>query len=270
MAERVNLACGDVYLPGWLNLDYVSTSEEVCRADLLKRLPLSDCAAKLVYSSHFLEHVPRNKIGFVIDEVFRITQSGGRVRLVVPDLEELCATYLSCRRKEQHVKADFVMLEMIDQCVRTFPGGELGAYYGQLQRSGSLEMVDYVRERTGHVISLEHNSASVKRRSGVALPNLKEVLLKLERLYCRAVIALLPTAVRRQNVSLARVGERHAWIYDFHTIEQILLQAGFSEVQRLTASTSTAPDFPFYPLDLDADGNPRKGVESMYIEAVKP
>jgi hypothetical protein len=43
-----------------------------------------------------------------------------------------------------------------------------------------------------------------------------------------------------------------------------LQRAGFE------ASTSRFEGFPFQPLDLDTDGHPRKGTESMYIEASKP
>lgn len=93
---------------------------------------------------------------------------------------------------------------------------------------------------------------------------------RLERIYCEMVLALLPSAFRQQNVSLARVGERHAWIYDFQSVERLLKEAGFVDVTRVTATTSAIPDFPFFPLDVMSDGQPRKGLESMYIEAAKP
>ena len=81
---------------------------------------------------------------------------------------------------------------------------------------------------------------------------------------------LLPAAFREQNVSLAGVGERHHWIWDFHQLQQALHEAGFLTVQRQTAQTSSIQDFSFYLLDLDQDGLPRKGAESMFVEAKKP
>ncbi len=58
-------------------------------------------------------------------------------------------------------------------------------------------------------------------------------------------------------------------MYDFYTIEQLLKQAGFTDVQRMTSSSSNIPDFSLYPLYLTVNELPRKGIESMYIEAIK-
>ena len=45
---------------------------------------------------------------------------------MVPDLEEMCREYLARRQMGAHEQADFVVLEMIDQCVRQVGGGEMG------------------------------------------------------------------------------------------------------------------------------------------------
>ena len=92
---------------------------------------------------------------------------------------------------------------------------------------------------------------------------------RAERVWTRAVLRLLPQAFRTQNVCLAEVGERHHWLWDFHQLQQELEAAGFTGVQRHSAYSSAIPDFPFYPLDTGPDGRPRKGAESMYVEAVK-
>lgn len=84
------------------------------------------------------------------------------------------------------------------------------------------------------------------------------------------MIQLLPRAFREQNVSLASVGERHHWLYDAHSLMQLLRANGFVAIERCTASTSRHTDFPFHALDLAADGQPRKGSESLFIEAKKP
>ena len=89
-------------------------------------------------------------------------------------------------------------------------------------------------------------------------------------LWTRAVLQLLPKAFREQNVSLAAVGERHHWLYDFHQLQRLLAAAGFVSIERCTAATSRVPTFPFHPLDLAGDGQPRKGAESLFIEAQKP
>lgn len=269
-SRYINIACGDSFVEGWRNFDYEPFSSAVTRANLLKRLPLSDNYAEVVYSSHFFEHIPRSLAAQFLSECFRVTQLGGRIRLVLPDLEEMCRCYLASRECGEHDKADFLVLEMLDQCVRIFPGGELGDFYARLQSSPThrKEMIEFIRHRTGHEIRL--TSAPVSGRWKRVLENPALLFGKLEKLYCKAVLALLPTAFRRQNVSLASIGERHAWIYDFHTIAQLLEQAGFTEIERVTAMTSSIANFPFYPLDVTKEGLPRKGLESMYIEALKP
>lgn len=77
-----------------------------------------------------------------------------------------------------------------------------------------------------------------------------KVTAKVERLWIRLVLQLLPEAFRNQNVSLAAVG--------------------FVAIEHCTAATSRVADFPLQPLDLAADGQPRKGAESLFIEAQKP
>lgn len=56
--QFVNIGCGDTYVPGWRNLDYVPHSRLVQRANLLERLPLDDAEADVVYSSHFSSIFP--------------------------------------------------------------------------------------------------------------------------------------------------------------------------------------------------------------------
>ena len=73
------------------------------------------------------------------------------LRLVVPDLENLCRTYLYHRDQGEHDKADFVVVELLDQCVRRQSGGELGRYYQNLEAhsEGNIDSMFFVRDRTG-------------------------------------------------------------------------------------------------------------------------
>lgn len=265
----VNIACGDSYLESWLNFDYAPCAASIKYANLLNRLPVADNSANVVYCSHFLEHIPHNLATQFLVECFRITRTGGRLRLVLPDWEELCNTYVSLRRGAQHDRADFLILEMLDQCVRRNPGGDLGAYYEHLQSAKNNMLIDFVRERTGHDLLPVANST--QRSNWVRfVNNSKKIRGKLEQFYTRVLVSMLPMAFRRQNISFTSVGEKHAWMYDFYSLERLLHQVGFIDVHRMSATTSNIPDFPFQPLDVTLDGQPRKGAESMYIEAVKP
>lgn len=264
MAEvLVNIACGNSFVDGWVNLDYAPASSAVIQSNLLERLPLDDAVADVVYSSHFLEHIPRKRVAGFLAECSRVMKPGGQIRLVLPDLDELCREYLRQRDAGAHEKADFMVLEMLDQCVRTGPGGELGTFYKSLSRNDANGLTAYVAARTGEGLSTPLVSGQ-RRASGARLWG------RLERLYCGAVTSLLPSAFLEQNVSFASVGERHAWIYDFHTLTGLLEHAGFVSARKMAFNQSGIKNFPLCPLDATSEGHPRKGLGSMYVEARKP
>jgi SAM-dependent methyltransferase len=259
----VNLACGPVYVESdsWLNLDFSPAGPGVRQADLLGRLPVADGAADAVYCSHFLEHVPLASVPAFLSECRRILRSGGTLRLVLPDLEEMCREYLTLRDSGEHSKADFLVLEMVDQCVRREPGGRLGSYYRELlSRPDREPMMDFVRRRNGETFSVPA-AASSGSRSAIAA--------RLQWLYVRVLIALLPRAFREQNVTLAATGERHTWIWDFHQLATQLRLAGFAQVERKRFDSTGIAGLPLDVLDIGAGAQPRKGAESMYVEAIK-
>jgi hypothetical protein len=272
----INLGCGPVFLDNsdWLNLDFSPASPSVQKANLLDRLPIDDCSVSVVYSSHFLEHIPRPGVGGFLTECFRILEGGGVIRLVLPDFENMVVEYLRMRGSCEHDKANFVVLEIIDQCVRREPGGEMGRLYGFLKQRNdetTLRMASYIRERVGEDLRSEASFDGVvdgglramARRIASALPR------RLRNHWIQLIVCALPTAFREQNVSLASVGERHHWLWDLYQIRTALEAVGFERVTRQSADRSVVAGFPFYPLDLDADGRPRKGASSMYIEAFK-
>jgi len=271
----VNIACGTNFVEGWINLDYIPVSPVIKKANLLGRLPFADNSVDILYSSHFLEHVPIKKVSYFLNECFRVLKSGGQIRLVLPDLQELCREYLCRREAGDHKKADFVVLELLDQCVRMETGGELGAYYQSLLSDTSDEvtqLMKYVVYRTGENFKIAEEHKKIKpsfARILFALKNFQMIIYKVERIYCCMVVSLLPKAFREQNVSFVAVGERHAWLYDFYKLHQILEQSGYKDICKLRFNESGIEGFPLYPLDITIDDKPRKGKESMYVEARK-
>lgn len=261
----VNIACGTSYLPDWINLDYSPVAPEVIRADLTGRLPLADSSVDVVYSSHFFEHIPVSLTAGFLQECRRILKPGGSLRLVVPDFENVCSEYLQQRQQGHHEQADFLMIELLDQCVRKQQGGQLSAVLQAASSGqGGALPADYILSRLGNYIDAPVVRQMTFKRIYSSL------VQRAEALYCRFVLSLLPKVFRQQNVSMAAVGELHAWVYDFHALQQALTVAGFAEVARLQAGSSRVADFPCYPLDIDAEGIPRKGTGSMFVEARKP
>jgi SAM-dependent methyltransferase len=271
--KKINLACGNTFISGdeWLNFDYVSSSPAVRKANLLDRLPLEENSVSLVYSSHFLEHIPYSDVPNFLAECYRILQPGGVLRLVLPDFENLCRAYLECREQGEHKEANFIILEIVDQCVRRDSGGELGRFYQVLRGSPTDEdsMIEFVKQRTGEDILASGTEMHSLSKIGVKTL-VRKVQNRVERMWIRLVINLLPRSFRAQNVSLASVGELHHWLWDYDQLGSVLRSVGFTSIERRNAQTSSFPDFPYSPLDVNAYGQPRKGSESMYIEAIKP
>ena len=203
---KVNVACGGTYITGdgWINFDYVASSASVCKADLLARLPLAENSATLVYSSHFLEHVPRSDVPVFLRECLRVLRPGAVLRLVLPDLEEMARTYLALRDAGKHEKADFLVLEMIDQCVRRESGGELGRLCRRLRAASTQEseMIRFVRERNGE--NLTGGDSTPESGGGAALSAvagryLRGARHRFRRVWLRLCVAGLPAAFLAQN-----------------------------------------------------------------------
>lgn len=268
---NINIACGNTFIASdaWINFDYNSSCSSVQKVDLLKGLPLDNDSISVVYSSHFLEHISRSKTLSFLQDCHRVLIAGGKIRLVLPDWENLCREYLKCRDQGENDKANFTMIEMIDQCVRLYPGGLLGDYLDYLKKHSDEQskMIEYVKLRCGEDLSLvasnlysESSSregtffqklAASKLMRAVTSPNYLTARLKRKFSHYRIKLAtaLLPKAFREQNVSYASVGERHAWMWDFYTLSQELERAGFHNIKRLSFDKTEIDNFPLVPLD---------------------
>jgi len=122
---RLNLGCGLLTHPSWINVDgswnarlakhpflrnslsllgilpaeraEVPWRPDIFIHDIRKPLPFPDCSAEAVYASHVLEHLYREQGQQLILEAFRVLASGGIVRIVVPDLHTIVREYLGDR-----------------------------------------------------------------------------------------------------------------------------------------------------------------------------
>lgn len=271
----VNIGCGESFITdkSWVNLDYLSNHPSVKQGNLLEKLPFINNSVDVIYSSHFLEHIPPRKVPLFLQECYRILKSNGKIRLVLPDLENLCKEYIQQREKGNHEKANFCLLEIIDQCVRKEPGGYLANYHRDLKNNYSKKnhMIEYVKYRTGKDIlvdsSQQHNQYKFNYFNKQLLNRLKN---KITKFWILSITTLLPKAFREQNISYTPIGENHAWMWDLYTLSCELNKVGFQSVARWNFNSSGISDFPLFPLDITDENLPRKGHGSMYIEATKP
>lgn len=122
--KNLHLGCLDCVFPGWINTDitphiYVSrvpglawilhklnkiTPEryqqyqqgifrQIKYLNVGKKFPWSDDTFDNVYTSHMLEHLYPEEALNCISEVFRVMKKGGIFRIVVPDLDQMIASY---------------------------------------------------------------------------------------------------------------------------------------------------------------------------------
>jgi hypothetical protein len=277
--KNLNLACGGIYITNddWINLDYVSSSPFVRQANLLETLPFDSNSISLVYSSHFLEHIPLHQVPSFLKECYRVLKPGGVIRLVLPDFEEMCREYLTQLDRGDYTKAKLCAIDIVDQCVRLERGGELAKAYKQYSQDleGNHQIRAYIYSRNGQNLPLQSVSTQSEKLTKLikllGKPKLLigKVMYQLDMARINILVSLLPKAFKEQNVSFAGIGERHHWLWDFYQLKHVLEAVGFDSIQRCHCNTSQIHDFPFRPLDVNSDNQPRKGQQSMYLEAIK-
>jgi predicted SAM-dependent methyltransferase len=83
----LDVGCGANVHPENINLDYYwRPGVNIC-CDITHGLPLPSAYVRGIFSEHCLEHVSFSSGLFILKEFHRVTQPGGFVRIIVPDLE---------------------------------------------------------------------------------------------------------------------------------------------------------------------------------------
>ncbi len=153
---KLNLGCGDVTAPGWINVDNaigarlrklpvigaLSRRFLKCRwdrsiyvHDLRRELPWATGSVDCVYSSHSLEHLTRAAGERFMREVVRVLKVGGVARFVVPDLKLQVDRYLSGESDARDFLSSLHAVDTRDRHV-------LRRIYGLLSGSGHRCMYD--------------------------------------------------------------------------------------------------------------------------------
>jgi len=103
--DRIHVGCGDVFLPGWLNILYegregygrVKTFQDATylNYNLLNPWPIDDETISYISGSHFIEHLELSDGIVFLQECYRVLKKGGVVRLSCPDLETYATQYVA-------------------------------------------------------------------------------------------------------------------------------------------------------------------------------
>ncbi|HEX2860734.1 MAG TPA: methyltransferase domain-containing protein [Lacunisphaera sp.] len=264
----VNIGCGAVFHPAWINLDSAPVAVEVRALDARGPLPFADASVDAVYHAHLLEHLEAEDARRFLAECHRILRPGGVIRVVVPDLEGIAQAYL---REMAAVRAggdatlyDWARLELLDQAARSRSGGNMRPFLTRL----TAPQVARVRTRAGAETDAILAMASPRRRRA---PGWGKIWLRVRRELAR--ILLLGLGGRRMQGAFdegwfRQGGEVHRVMYDEVSLGRLLRACGFAELRKTTAVESRIPGYAGYELDAMA-GVARK-PDSLYLEAVRP
>jgi len=83
---RLNIGCGDKYLPGFVNCDKHPGGDLECEAF---PLPFATDYADELWAIHLVEHLPRKLVGKAVDEWYRVLKPGGKLVLELPCLNKI-------------------------------------------------------------------------------------------------------------------------------------------------------------------------------------
>lgn len=275
MGEYLNIGCGGRYASGdkWTNIDIRPVNHSILPFDIRKGLPFGDGAFELVYHSHLLEHLDRSSAPGFMKECFRVLKPGGILRVVVPDLEQICRLYLLALDKvkrgdaEGEGKYEWMTLELMDQLVREYSGGGMLEYSFEKNPQDR----DFVISRIGGEAVRMMEEVSPPRRNNINRKpgsNPKNWISTFKRAIFRKVAGESnETALRIGRFRMG--GEPHLWMYDSYSLAKLMQTAGFADANRMTAFESALPEWSRFHLDTTPEGDIYK-PDSLFMEAFRP
>ncbi len=91
---KLHLGCGDKRIEGYVNIDAREIPGVVDEVADIKTLDnYKKESVDLIYACHVLEHIPRREYTAVLTRWFEILKHGGKLRLAVPDIEQVFYHY---------------------------------------------------------------------------------------------------------------------------------------------------------------------------------
>jgi predicted SAM-dependent methyltransferase len=91
---KLNLGCGEVSFPGWINVDLEDRRKANLLWNLTDRFPLPDECCSLIYSEHVIEHFGVDDGLKILRECRRLLVLGGVLRVAMPSLEYCVEFYV--------------------------------------------------------------------------------------------------------------------------------------------------------------------------------
>ncbi|WP_343523793.1 methyltransferase domain-containing protein [Pedobacter sp.] len=271
--KYLNLGCGHNFSTNkiWTNLDFVVTEEGVIAHNLLAGVPFEDESFNLVYHSHVLEHFSRKDGKKFLQECFRVLAKAGVIRIAIPDLERIAETYLKmlklgiANEDDDVIRANYnwMMLEMYDQTVRNYGGGEMADYLFQEE----IINEDFVYERIGEEGKEIRNYYLNQSKDKKPFKRTLNYLFRMAIHRFKSLINNKEKTTAMQIGQFRLQGEIHQWMYDRYSLSHLLKEIGFKDCKIQTAFTSYIPEWNTF--NLDGKDNTMRKPDSLYIEAIK-
>ncbi|MBS0156917.1 MAG: methyltransferase domain-containing protein [Nitrospira sp.] len=272
----VNIGCGSVWHPDWINLDVRPHSPSVQTWDVGNGLPFENGQVDVCYASHVLEHFTQEKAKRLLLECHRVLCPGGIIRLAVPDLEGIVREYLRVLARAEAGKPrateeyEWITLELLDQLVRDTSGGEMERYLRTQARNNTKYVIG--RIGVGAMIYMEpgrHSSLSSESSRCGGLSIMSRIVRTIRSLVPELKGYLINGDHEALRIGRFRLsGECHQWMYDRFSLGQLITQCGFSDAQVCHAHDSRIGQFASFGLEV-TDGKVRK-PDSLFMEAIKP
>jgi hypothetical protein len=167
---------------------------------------------------------------------------------VVPDLEQAARDYLDSLTALREGNIDdrdlveqyeWATILLLDQMVRTRPGGEMLEWLRSHRQSG------FVQNMGGVIKSLADSDEGT---AGARIARRAARILGLR--------------------NPLKTGELHRWMYDDISLGKLLKQAGFTDVKRVSHTESCIPGWENYYLDNNPDASAYM-PGSIWMEAIK-
>jgi len=271
----LNVGCGNKFHKEWVNVDISSKSPYVKSYNLLKGLPFPNDQFDVIYHSQVLEHFSKEKAPDFVKECFRVLKPGGIMRVVVPDLENIANEYIKHLNenienpsRQAEANYDWILLEMYDQTVRNYSGGQMAEFL----RQPVLANEKYIIDRIGYVGDSIRNNYLAQKDGKQGISNLirtaQRAGIKKVTVYIFKKLMDIFSSQEQKIGSFRLGGEIHMWMYDRFSLSRLLREVGFEDIQVQGPHKSNIPQWDKYELDV------RNGAvfdpTSLFMEARKP
>lgn len=247
---RLNIGCGSRFHNSWLNIDQYGDNSQIFSWNILDGQPFPDESIDVVYSAHVLEHFDRVGANLFLSEIYRVLKPRGILRIVVPNLEEICKSYLQALVKvkihenpDSKGRYEWSVIELLDQLVRHQSGGEMVKLWSKDQ----IDAESFIRSRIGLEFDVARSAILSKPNQAVNQSNFQNFI----------------------DLGKFRLsGEIHQWMYDEYSLRKILEATSFKNVSIKKADESNIENYGIYNLDVDPVGMVIK-PDSLYMEGSK-